>query len=475
MERTRRFWTEASIGGFLAVLAGLFGRPVLLLGTVGIAATLLGQLYVFSRAVAEIDNHLTIEHAVSSPSIRVGEPLLVTLEVTFPYPAPVGLVIDPVPPVTARLPSEADLRIELAAGQRSAQRTVPIEWSVAGTFEFEPTRVQVTDSFGLFTEELSRDPELSVAVDTHRHRVIHVGRGGGRDVNELSGTSAGRRQPGIEPIEVREYVPGDTLRRIDWNATARLNRPHVREYETETERSVMLILDHRFSVGSDATGATSFDFLRTVALGVVAAAQERKDLLSLVTVGEAGITTMIPPRATKQSFGAIRRHLLSLDAPSRYGDDAIRSIRQRWSPERADRAVTTLADDDGPFGRVLRAYFETPSTTLRGGAQDSLSSIVPTLFERYRAPSTVMVLTTDDDREELRRAVDRLRGRGSEVYAFIAPRVLFEPLGSIENGRLRSQYRGFESFRRELDRRGGVTAFEVGPADRLATIRSPEP
>ena len=48
---------------------------------------------------------------------------------------------------------------------------------------------------------------------------------------------------GMSFAEVREYQPGDDVRDIDWNVTARLNRPHVKVFEEERELTVMLLVD----------------------------------------------------------------------------------------------------------------------------------------------------------------------------------------------------------------------------------------
>jgi uncharacterized protein (DUF58 family) len=48
---------------------------------------------------------------------------------------------------------------------------------------------------------------------------------------------------GMEFAEVREYMPGDEVRSIDWNVTARMRRPFVRRYEEERELTVMLAVD----------------------------------------------------------------------------------------------------------------------------------------------------------------------------------------------------------------------------------------
>src|SRR4030042_1884220 len=48
---------------------------------------------------------------------------------------------------------------------------------------------------------------------------------------------------GIEFYEVREYVPGDEIRSIDWNVTARTGHPHVKKFIEERELTVILLLD----------------------------------------------------------------------------------------------------------------------------------------------------------------------------------------------------------------------------------------
>ena len=48
---------------------------------------------------------------------------------------------------------------------------------------------------------------------------------------------------GMAFSEVREYIPGDDVRSIDWNVTARFNHPYVKVFEEERELTVMLLID----------------------------------------------------------------------------------------------------------------------------------------------------------------------------------------------------------------------------------------
>ena len=67
-----------------------------------------------------------------------------------------------------------------------------------------------------------------------------------RALGELAGTlRSARRGRGIEFEEVRAYEPGDDVRTIDWNVTARTGRTHTRIFREERERPVFLLVDQR--------------------------------------------------------------------------------------------------------------------------------------------------------------------------------------------------------------------------------------
>ena len=57
------------------------------------------------------------------------------------------------------------------------------------------------------------------------------------------------RGSGIDFTNLREYEPGDDLRHIEWNVTARMDTPYVREYVEDREVTAWLLLDHSASMG----------------------------------------------------------------------------------------------------------------------------------------------------------------------------------------------------------------------------------
>ncbi len=67
--------------------------------------------------------------------------------------------------------------------------------------------------------------------------------------NMLGGAYLSRfRGQGMEFADVREYVEGDDVRNIDWNVTARTTVPHVKQFQEERERTLMILLDASGSV-----------------------------------------------------------------------------------------------------------------------------------------------------------------------------------------------------------------------------------
>lgn len=65
---------------------------------------------------------------------------------------------------------------------------------------------------------------------------------------------------GIDFAEVREYQPGDDVRSIDWNVTAKMDRPFLKVYEEERELSIMLVVDVSGSIAYARTLEVFSDF-----------------------------------------------------------------------------------------------------------------------------------------------------------------------------------------------------------------------
>jgi len=150
---------------------------------------------------------------------------------------PVTVAVTVTPPPGARGES---VTVTLDSEERADVDHTSLTWPVAGSFRLDDVTAQITDDDGLFCQTADLDVGVDVAVDPRAPRDVHVGEGGDRIAAGFGEHEAGRPGGDVEPAEVREYVPGDAVRQIDWKSTARLNQPHVREFEGNTDRETLL-------------------------------------------------------------------------------------------------------------------------------------------------------------------------------------------------------------------------------------------
>jgi len=121
--------------------------------------------------------------------------------------------------------------------------------------------------------------------------------------------------------EVREYAPGDDIRSIDWNVTARMGRPYIKRYVEERELTVMLVVDLSAS-GAFATAGKLKNELAAELCAVLAfAATKNNDKVGLITFTDR-IERFIPPQKGTQHVLRVIRELLYHNVPHRGTDIA---------------------------------------------------------------------------------------------------------------------------------------------------------
>ena len=82
---------------------------------------------------------------------------------------------------------------------------------------------------------------------------------------------------GMSFSEVREYQPGDDVRDIDWNVTARMNRPYIKVFEEEREMTLMLLVDLSASQNFGTRGRTQRELAAEVAATLAFSAMQNND------------------------------------------------------------------------------------------------------------------------------------------------------------------------------------------------------
>jgi uncharacterized protein (DUF58 family) len=177
---------------------------------------------------------------------------------------------------------------------------------------------------------------------------------------------------GMNFEEVREYQPGDDVRSIDWNVTARMNHPFIKKFVEERELTLMLLLDASGSGVFGSREQSKRELAAEIASVLAFSAIRNNDKVGLILFTDT-IETFIPPRKGRKHVLRVIREALFFQ-PRRRGTDlnqalefmmhvtphkAIAVILSDFvgSPaQRAAGAAPAAPDEPGTFGRIPSAH-----------------------------------------------------------------------------------------------------------------------
>ncbi|MDX9924452.1 MAG: DUF58 domain-containing protein [Ignavibacteriaceae bacterium] len=117
---------------------------------------------------------------------------------------------------------------------------------------------------------------------------------------------------GMAFSEVREYQPGDDIRSIDWNVTARFGHPFVKIFEEERELTVMLIVDMSSSMGFGSLHKTKQQIAAELSGVLAFSALQNNDKVGLILFTDK-IEKFVPPRKGKSHVLRIIREVLTYE------------------------------------------------------------------------------------------------------------------------------------------------------------------
>lgn len=131
--------------------------------------------------------------------------------------------------------------------------------------------------------------------------------------------------------EVREYLYGDDIRDIDWNVTARHNKPYVKVYEEERELTVMLLIDVSGSRNFGANGQLKKEMMAEISATLAFSSIQNNDKVGVIFFSDK-IEKFIPPQKGRKHILLIIREIINfipdnkatnVDCALRFLNDAI--------------------------------------------------------------------------------------------------------------------------------------------------------
>ena len=121
---------------------------------------------------------------------------------------------------------------------------------------------------------------------------------------------------GVIFSEVREYQPGDDIRDIDWNVTARQNKPYVKVYEEERELTMMLLIDVSGSSDFGAAGERKKEVIAEIAATLAFSSIQNNDKVGVIFFSDK-IEKFIPPKKGKKHILLIIREIIDMQPSSK--------------------------------------------------------------------------------------------------------------------------------------------------------------
>lgn len=147
---------------------------------------------------------------------------------------------------------------------------------------------------------------------------------------------------GMTFAEVREYQYGDDVRDIDWNVTARHNRPYIKVYEEERELTVMLLVDVSGSRDFGAVGVEKREMVTEIAATLAFSAIQNNDKIGVIFFSDK-IEKFIPPKKGRKHILFIIRELLDFKPENNLTD--ISMVLRYFSDALKKRCTTFLISD----------------------------------------------------------------------------------------------------------------------------------
>jgi uncharacterized protein (DUF58 family) len=207
---------------------------------------------------------------------------------------------------------------------------------------------------------------------------------------------------GLVFSDVRPYYAGDDVRAIDWNITARMNAPHVKQFIEERDRTVNLMIDASASGYFGSRGTTKRELAAELAAVVAFSAIKNNDRVGLYIVTDK-VERYVPPKKGRRHVLRVIGEILAFDPSSRNTDlaaglDFLGKVARR-------RSVVFLVSDFLSEGweramRITAQRHELVPVVVSDPMEQALPSVGLVLFEDLESGEIVEVDTGSRARDQ---------------------------------------------------------------------------
>jgi uncharacterized protein (DUF58 family) len=212
---------------------------------------------------------------------------------------------------------------------------------------------------------------------------------------------------GMEFSEVREYLPGDDVRAIDWNVTARFGRPFIKKFTEERELTIMLVVDLSGSESFGSLEKSKAEIACEIAAILAFSAIKNQDKVGLIIFTE-GPEKYLPPKKGRRYVLRIIREIL-MYKPQKKGTDLEKTLRFLNDVVKRRAVVFVISDFiGGAYEKILQITnkkHDCISIVLQDPREKSLPPMGLVEFEDSESGERLFVNTGDP---KFRKAYEKL-------------------------------------------------------------------
>jgi uncharacterized protein (DUF58 family) len=419
--RSRRLRTYLVLGGGALLLAVALGRPepvalaapMLLAATLGLALARTPRL----ELTTELDRQRALEGEEVDLTLRVkAVGAVARLELRLTLPAGLGVASEP---------GENRSRLKAGETREYVWRLRCERWGgrLVG-------RVQVVarDPSGFFTYRLDELHLIPLRVYPRPDALRRLVRPA--DTQVWAGNEVSREKgEGIEFADIRPFLPGDRVRRVNWRVSARSGQLHVNEMRPERNTDLVVFLDTFTELRT--AGESSVDMAVRAALALTRGYLRRRDRVGLVAFG--GTLRWLRPDMGERQLYRILDALIDTEVVLSYAWKGLEVFPSRTLPPRSLVIALSPLLDDRSVGALL---------DLRGRGHDlALLEISPLPFVQpgRREPEELAYRLWGMERDALRA---RFASRGVAIAAWRRGEPLQAPLAELSALRTRAPVLG---------------------------------
>jgi uncharacterized protein (DUF58 family) len=323
----------------LAIWALVLGLVVDRSELVFVSVPLVLALLSVRRSAAASGIDVTTD--LSATRLVEGDVFDLTLTIASPQaPAPSVELYLPLPATFEFADGRRHLAASVAAGG-TFEWKLAIRSTVRGRCALGPFNVRISDHSGLWVEEALVGAPVEIETYPRIPRIQQLPRPE-RMRSSFGNYVSAQRGTGLEPAEVRPYVPGDRVRQINWRTSLRLGRLYVTQFHQERNADVILLLDSLAETGAHPHSSLDVSVQAIAALATAYIA--RKDRVGFLEFG--GYLRWLKPATGRRQLEALLRAVVPAEQAFTYTARNLDYVPATALPRRAlVIAVSPLIDE----------------------------------------------------------------------------------------------------------------------------------